>query len=66
MRFFWGHGTSDPAIPFELALAGRELLVRAGADLEARDYAMGHGISPEELNDVVVWLKAGESKPFSS
>lgn len=56
-RFFWGHGTADPAIPFELAIEGRALLERAGANLEAHDYPMGHGISPEELDDAVAWLR---------
>ncbi|MGH7446735.1 MAG: alpha/beta hydrolase [Longimicrobiales bacterium] len=58
-RIFWGHGTSDPAIPFDLAIEGRELLRRAGADLDARDYDIGHSISPDELNDAVAWLERG-------
>ncbi|HEX8904770.1 MAG TPA: alpha/beta hydrolase-fold protein, partial [Longimicrobiaceae bacterium] len=28
-RFFWGHGTMDPQIPFELAVEGRGLLSAA-------------------------------------
>lgn len=66
MRFFWGHGTGDPAIPFDLAIEGREQLRRAGADLDARDYSMGHGISPDELNDAVAWLEAGRHRESSS
>jgi phospholipase/carboxylesterase len=58
-RFFWGHGRSDPAIPFELAIEGRHLLTEAGADLEARDYAIGHWIDPVELSDAVQWLEHG-------
>jgi phospholipase/carboxylesterase len=58
-RIFWGHGTADPAIPFELAIEGRGLLHRAGADLEARDYAIGHSISQDELHDAVAWLERG-------
>lgn len=57
MRFFWGHGTHDPAIPHALAVKGREALAAAGADLAARDYPMGHGIAPAELRDVADWLK---------
>ncbi len=53
---FWGHGTGDPAIPFELAVRGRARLRELGADLTAKDYAMGHGISPDELRDAVAWL----------
>jgi phospholipase/carboxylesterase len=55
-RFFWGHGTQDTAIPFALAVRGREALVRAGADLTARDYPMGHGVAPAELGDLSDWL----------
>jgi phospholipase/carboxylesterase len=55
--FFWGHGVHDPAVPFVLAERGREALRNAGADLHARDYAMGHGISPDELRDAVQWLE---------
>lgn len=58
-RFFWGHGLSDPAIPFDLAVEGRAALMRAGADLEARDYAIGHWIDPQELADAIDWLKRG-------
>lgn len=58
-RIFWGHGTGDPAIPFAFAVAGREALRSAGADLHARDYDMGHSISSEELTDAVAWLNQG-------
>ena len=57
-RFFWGHGTADPAIPFALAVEGRGLLRDAGADLTARDYPIGHGISPDEARDARAWLDA--------
>lgn len=56
-RMFWGHGMADPAIPFELAIEGRELLRNANADLETHDYAIGHSISPAELQDAVAWLE---------
>ena len=54
-RFFWGHGTKDPNIPFELALEGRAALRAAGAQLEARDYDIGHWIDPRELADAIAW-----------
>jgi len=57
-RFFWGHGTLDPQIPFDLAIEGRALLSEAGADLTARDYRIGHGISPDEAKDARAWLAA--------
>ena len=55
-RFFWGHGTLDPQIPFDLAVEGRALLREAGADLTARDYRIGHGISPDEARDARAWI----------
>lgn len=55
--FWWGHGTQDAAVVYDpLAVRGRAALRVAGADLEARDYPMGHGISPDELEDAVAWL----------
>lgn len=56
-RFFWGHGRQDPAIPFALAGAGRGALEAAGAELEARDYDIGHWISPDELADLSNWIR---------
>lgn len=56
-RIFWGHGTEDPQITFDLALEGRAKLEQAGADLTARDYPMGHGIDGAELHDVLAWLR---------
>lgn len=54
---FWGHGQADPAIPFSLAVEGRSRLVQAGVALDARDYAIGHWIGPDELADFAEWLE---------
>lgn len=62
-RFFWGHGTEDPNIPFDLAREGRTLLRRADADLEAHDYPIGHWIEPRELADAVEWMERGRGSP---
>ncbi|HUF31045.1 MAG TPA: hypothetical protein VMM77_10395 [Gemmatimonadaceae bacterium] len=56
IRFFWGHGTGDSAIPFSLAERGRAALRGAGADVAAFDYDMDHGVSPAELRDLSDWL----------
>jgi phospholipase/carboxylesterase len=58
-RIFWGHGREDPSIPFALAEKGRAALRQAGADLEARDYPIGHWIDPSELAAASEWLVAG-------
>lgn len=57
LRVWWGHGTRDPAVPHTLAVRGRAALREAGAELEVRDYPMGHGISPTELEDAAAWLE---------
>ena len=54
---FWGHGLHDPAIPFTMAESGRKRLREAEAALEAHDYAMPHGIIPDELRDAAAWLE---------
>ena len=53
---FWGHGTQDPAVPYALALEGRERLLGAGVNLESHDYVMGHWVTPEEMDDLELWL----------
>jgi phospholipase/carboxylesterase len=61
MRFFWGHGLHDPAIPFAFAAQGRASLIAAGADLFARDYHTGHWIEPQEMADLVAWAGSAPS-----
>lgn len=56
-RFFWAHGTQDPAIPFALAVDGRKQLETAGYDLETHDYDIGHWIDGDELRTAVEWLE---------
>ena len=55
---FWAHGTQDPAVPFLLAIEGRKRILEAGGKLEARDYPMGHWVTPEEMSDLEKWLFA--------
>jgi phospholipase/carboxylesterase len=55
-KFFWGHGTQDTSIPFELAIEGRAALNAAGATLESHDYDIGHWIDAIELTDATSWL----------
>jgi len=54
---FWGHGTGDPAIPIALAERGRARLRRAGANMVARDYRVGHWIAAEEVADAVAMVR---------
>lgn len=55
-RFFWGHGTRDPNIPFSFAEAGRDALAAAGADLTVVDVPIGHSIDATELRAASDWI----------
>ena len=55
---FWGHGTSDPAIPFGMAVTGRAALNEAGVPLAALDYPIGHWIVPEEIHEAVAMVES--------
>ena len=55
---FWGHGTSDPAIPFGMAVSGRAALNEAGVPLVALDYPIGHWIVPEEIHEAVAMVES--------
>jgi phospholipase/carboxylesterase len=57
---FWGHGTSDPSIPFTLGQKGRDRLSAAGIPLVAMDYGIGHWIVPDEIHDAVAMVHSLE------
>lgn len=49
-RVWWGHGTRDMAIPFDVAEAGRTTLRDAGVDLTIQNYENGgHAITREAV-----------------
>lgn len=50
---YWGHGLHDPAIPFALAVRGRDRLRRARVPTTTGDFAIGHWIVPEEVQAAV-------------
>jgi phospholipase/carboxylesterase len=50
------HGDADPVIPLASALASRDVLGRLGYRLTWRTYAMGHGVSPEQIRELGAWL----------
>lgn len=57
LPIFWGHGRQDPAIPFELAIEGRQQLRDAGYSVDSQDYDIGHWIDGDELRTAVAWLQ---------
>ncbi len=54
--FFVSHGTQDPVLPIEGAREDRERLKSMGAEIAYHEYAMPHGISPDNFNDLLDWL----------
>ncbi|KAI0307202.1 Phospholipase/carboxylesterase [Multifurca ochricompacta] len=73
MPVFWGHGTADPLVTFDLGCTSVDFLKTTlglpatlpdaldGATLKGvmfRQYAgLQHGVAPQELDDLKVWLK---------
>ena len=53
---FVAHGTADPILPLAFGHAVRDALRGAGADLEYREYPLGHQIDEAELADLDAWL----------
>jgi phospholipase/carboxylesterase len=55
-EFFVAHGTEDPVIPILAGRRAKELLGRAHARFDYREYLMGHEISEQCLTDFSGWL----------
>ncbi len=54
---FIAHGTYDEIIPVRLARESAELLKKAGARVDYREYPMGHEVSEETVRDLSAWAK---------
>jgi phospholipase/carboxylesterase len=55
---FQSHGATDPILPFALAEQLRDELVTAGLDVEFRRFSGGHGIPPNVMNELGLWLSS--------
>jgi phospholipase/carboxylesterase len=53
---FMAHGQYDSMIPIERAAISRDVLRKAGYDVEWHDYPMEHAVCREEIDDVATWL----------
>jgi phospholipase/carboxylesterase len=51
------HGQYDEVIPIAAAQHSREVLLKMDYPVEWRSYPMGHGVIPEQLNDIAAWLR---------
>jgi phospholipase/carboxylesterase len=53
---FMAHGSEDPIVPIDLALASRRKLEARGYELEWHDYPMPHSVCAEEVEALAGWL----------
>jgi phospholipase/carboxylesterase len=53
---FLAHGVDDPLIPIRGAHRSRDLLVKAGYDVEWHAYRMEHAVCGSEIRDIAAWL----------
>jgi len=52
-----GHGTYDSVIPVEFGQEGRNVLIRAGADVLYHESPLQHTIDPAFLSSLIPWLQ---------
>ncbi len=57
LPIFMAHGTDDPMIAFARAEATRDLLQQQGYVVEWHEYRMQHAVCPQEITDIVSWLR---------
>lgn len=55
---FVGHGTQDPMVPVQLGEMAAEHLRSLAYEVEFHRYPMPHAVCPEEVADLVAWLRA--------
>ncbi len=53
---FLAHGSADPVIPIDRALASRDELVALGYPVEWHQYPMAHSVCAAEIADLNRWL----------
>lgn len=54
---FMAHGRQDEIIKHEHAEQSRDQLIKLGYQLEWKSYTMPHGVLPEEIEDIGIWLR---------
>ena len=55
---FIAHGTEDAIVPIDRAIQATEFLKAEGYQPQFREYVMGHAISQQVIDDLVLWLQA--------
>ena len=55
--FFLCHGEYDELIPSQALAEAEEWLAKQGAQVTAKMYPVGHGVLPETVEEITVWLR---------
>lgn len=53
---FLAHGSDDPVIPIDRAIASRDALTALGHPVQWHEYPMPHSVCAEEITDLNRWL----------
>ena len=53
---FMAHGLHDEVVALQFGARTRSLLLQHGYPLQWREYAMGHSVCTDEINDISAWL----------
>jgi phospholipase/carboxylesterase len=56
VAFFITHGTTDPVIPVEFARRARTLFEQSRAQVEYREYPVGHQLSDSAVTETAAWI----------
>ncbi|WP_417601573.1 alpha/beta hydrolase [Owenweeksia hongkongensis] len=57
LDIFASHGTADEVLPVDWARNAMKVLEQLNISHQYREYAMGHGVSPECFEDLKSWMK---------
>lgn len=60
---FWGHGNADPVVAFGLGEMSGARLRQWGYSVGWHQYPVGHGLHPQEVTDLRLWLKGCLDRP---
>ena len=50
------HGTHDDILPYEIGKLSKDVLLNVGANLDWREYSMGHQLCEPQIQDIRDWL----------
>ena len=54
---FIAHGIHDSVVPYAMGRQSRDVLVKAGYDVEWHEYPMQHSVAIEEIGHIGAWMR---------